>query len=266
MANLSTLMKRREDLQKEILQLQRFISSSPPGRLISRKTEGSGFSYSQKIVLPNGRNHEVYLGKQDQKLASAIAGRMIAEKRLMDLQQELKMLDASIAYLQKESNEQQFRKKHPGLCHLLANFPASISEQAAEWKNVPYNRNQKYPESLKYPTIIPGLIVRSKSEASIVACLERNHVPYHYDEIETISGQELAIDFICRNVRTNQKWYWDHRGMLDSEDYIRKTLYTDSLFYQAGIIQGINLIVTCETRDCPLDPQWVEALIQHFLL
>ena len=266
MANLSNLMKRREDLQKDILQLQQYINNSPPGKLISRKTEGSGFSYTQKMTLPSGKYHEVYLGKQHQKLATAIAGRMVAEKRLMDLQQELNMLDFNIKYLQKESQEQQFRQKHPGLCHLLAEFPSGMSEQAMNWKNAPYNRNRKYPESLKYVTIVPGLIVRSKSEASIVARLEQNHVPYHYDEIEMINGQELAIDFICRNVRTNQKWYWDHRGMMDNEDYIRKTQYTDSLFYQAGIIQGTNLIVTCETRDCPLDLQWVDMLIQHFLL
>ena len=225
-----------------------------------------GFSYTQKILLPTGICREVYLGKHDMKLAADIAGRMVAEKRLKDLQEELKMVNSMISFLLKEPEEQRFRQKHPGLCQLLSDFPAGLSEQAARWKAAPYPRNRKHPESLNNTTVVPGLIVRSKSEADIVSCLERHYVPYHYDEIKIIDGQEVAIDFICLNIRTNQEWYWDHRGMPENEGYVQKLLYTDSLFYKAGIIQGVNLIVTSETQSCPLDLQWVEMLVQHFLL
>ena len=135
-----------------------------------------------------------------------------------------------------------------------------------DWKNAEYNKSMKYPEKLIYTTVVPTLKVRSKSEADIVSRMEYYGVPYHYEELVLINNAYYAMDFTCRNIRTKQTWYWDHRGMMDNPDYIRKVISCENAYLSEGIIQGINLIVTTETKDNPLDLQWVDELIQFYLL
>ena len=127
------------------------------------------------------------------------------------------------------------------------------SKDIISWKQTPYNRNMKYPDQLKFTTVVTDLLVRSKAEADIISRLEYYGVPYHYEEIQKIDNIPIAMDFTCLNLSTRQKIYWDHRGMLDNEAYIQKTLKCDAIFLNAGIVPWINLIVTTETKECPLE-------------
>ena len=283
MSSLQNLQTRSQELEEEIRELEVILAQAPEGRLICRANGPGKFSYYQKIRGADGRVSETYLTQNRRPDAVRLARKTYAQYRLPELRKEKRLIDKWIAHRTEELDSEKLLQQHPGITQLLTSdhpdsdaagstafFPLfnhlPPDRQAMNWKRQPYNRNQKYPEQLKYPTVVPGLKVRSKSEADIIACFEKYRIPFHYDEIISINGTELAVDFVCINVPSRKLWYWDHRGMLDNPEYIQKTLFCDRVFLNAGIIPGINLIITTETRDCPLDLQWVDTLARYYLL
>lgn len=265
--NLRNLSFRLQQLDLEIENCRKQLALAPEGSVFSRKITEDTYRYFKRVRLSDGSEKELYLGKKDRTEAVALAQKMHTEKRLQDLLQEKKLLRSVLTYQDTEPAADTFLKSHPGISKLLAESQENkLSDDNLRWKAMPYDRNPNYPEQLKYPTIIPGLLVRSKAEADIVSRLEFFGVPYHYDEVMNFNGKKIAMDFLCLNITTGNIWYWDHRGMLNHPDYIRKTLYCENIFLNAGIVPWINMIVTTETLEHPLDLQWVDLLIQHFLL
>ena len=266
MTNRHNLKMRLQFLEKEILILQSQLSNAPKGTIVSRRMPDGTYKYYRRLALPNKSYKEFYLGNQNRKEALQLAEKMIAEKKIRDYQNEKRLLQRELAFQEKEPEAEVFLRQHQGIAALLREQEKQSEDPGLKWKNTPYNRSLKYPENLKYTTIVPGLMVRSKSEAMIVASLERHGVPYHYDECIIINGEQIAIDFVCLNVRTGVIYYWDHRGMLDNLNYINKTLYCENLFLNNGYIPWINMIVTTETQDHPLDLQWVDIIIEQYLI
>ena len=177
-----------------------------------------------------------------------------------------KLVDKAIALYQRGSRLDEFIKAHPELMNLISPGLRPLNQLAREWMEKPYERNNKYPEDLRFSTVVPNLYVRSKAEADLVSRFMHFGVPFHYEEIQRIGREELAIDFTLLNVRAGRKLYWDHRGMADDPDYLKKTHYCEKLYLEAGIIPWVNMIVTAETKDSPLDIQWVDKLIDFYLL
>ncbi|MBQ9032473.1 MAG: hypothetical protein IJ106_13635 [Parasporobacterium sp.] len=254
-----------QNIERLIREQQQTIQQLPPGKIIARNRNGS-YYYTQKVPLPKGGFKEHYFRKEELPAASAIARRMYLEKQLEDLLQQKILLQKLIKLEEHHSVADQFLENHPGISQLISPPDSGDLDLVRQWKEKPYQRNQKYPEGLIYPTVAPGLFVRSKAEADLLSRFEHYHVPYHYEEILVFNGMEFAMDFTLLNVRSMKIWYWDHRGMLDTESYIQKTLYCDSYYLRNGIIPWINLITTTETKEHPLDIQWVDHLIEYYLL
>ena len=265
MISMKNLTDFSQSLAEEIASLEELIAKAPEGNLISRKSKKGRYVYTKKLILEDGKVKEIYISNKNISEAEALAKKANAQKRLPALKQKKQLIDKLISLQSAEPAESIFRKAHPGFVPLL-DSDLCKNESAVNWKNAPYNKSKKYPEQLKYPTVVKGLFVRSKSEADIIARLEHFGVPYHYDEVYLLNGVETAIDLTCLNINSNKIWYWDHRGMMDNLQYIQKTLNCESIFYNAGIIPWVNMIVTTETKDSPLDLQWVDALIRYYLL
>lgn len=264
--NVMNLKQRRTELEQEIEKWKALLRICPEGRLFSRKQKDGSYTYTKAIFLPDGTCKEIYLKGTAHAEAALLARKRYAEKLLPELLQEKKLLDRLISLYSKGSAGDRFLKQHPGAASLLAEDALRKEDSLSIWKSAPYNRNLNYPEQLRYPTVVPGLLVRSKSEADIISRLEYFEVPYHYEELLIINNVSMAMDFTCRNRSTGQILYWDHRGMLDTPTYIQKTLNCDSQYLNAGIIPWKDLIVTTETKNHPLDLQWVDLIIHHFLL
>ena len=214
MLSINELLNVQKQLENEIEEYSQIILNAPSGRLVSRGSKSGVCRFS--VIEKTDENHrfEKYLNKNNLDFASLLANKMFAEKKLKDLKQEKKYIDAQIEHLSYQSSADAFLIAHPELSSLI-HFKQSFTDPFPDfsaWENEPYERNQKYPEYLKYPTVVPGLFVRSKSEADIVALLKANSVPFHYEEIYTIGKINYAIDFICLNIKTGKKWFWDHQN------------------------------------------------------
>ena len=266
MTNVSNLIAYEKLLEQEIAQLKEVLASAPEGFLIARTADNGNYHYSHKVYLSDGKTKEHYLGKEPSPEAMNLAEKAWAKKRLPRIMEEKELISRLLRIRQEEDPALSYLMRHPGLRPLLESSAVLTDRQINKWKHEPYRKSQNYPDQLRYSTVVPTLKVRSKAEADIVACLERHHIPYRYEEVITLNGQDYAMDFTCLNLRSKTKWYWDHRGMLDKPGYIQKTLHCDSAYLQAGIIPWINLIVTTETREHPLDLQWVEILTRFYLV
>ncbi len=113
-----------------------------------------------------------------------------------------------------------------------------------------------------------GERVRSKSEMLIANLLHEYQIPYLYefplrDEYEMIWA---CPDFTVLNVRERREYYWEHLGMLDNSDYLRKNLKKIGLYESHGMVQGEKLLLSYEASTVPINMKEVDLIIQKFLL
>ena len=122
-----------------------------------------------------------------------------------------------------------------------------------------------HPEQLSHLSI-SGHILRSKSEVIIDTALFSNRIPFRYECALSLGFKTFFPDFTIRHPKTKDFFYWEHFGMMDSPAYSQNAFNKLQLYNAHGIIPTINLITTYETKDQPLNSQYVQHLIEHYFL
>jgi len=266
MSNHYSLQKRKTSLEKEIIALQNYLSQAPEGTLVCRQKSSGNYDFSYYTRDETGRKKETHIPRSNKILAEKLACRDYARKHLSDCKKELQVLTGFLNFYCSEKSADHFLKTHPGVSELIFPMLNTPETYAKQWLENPYVRNNKYPEDLIYPTVDPNLKVRSKSESDIISRLINYKVPYRYEEQNIINGIPVCPDFTCLNVRTREEFYWEHQGAWDKQDYVLKLAGREDLYRIAGIIPWKNLIITTETANQPLDINWVDTIIQYYLL
>lgn len=266
MSEKNYIKQQCQKLDREINSLQRFIDKCPEGRLISRKGKNGACYYYVKTTDESGKLQETYINKDQLDLALVLAKKEYALASLKDKKNEKWFIQQQFAHKTKPDHVTLLLEKHPGIAQLVLPTLKSYDDYVQAWKDADYKRSNFMPEHLKFTTIVPGLLVRSKSESSIVTLLEKHDVPYHFEEEYDINGVVLHPDFTCMNPRTHEIFYWEHYGKVDDPKYMKDQHRREELYQQAGIYPWINLLITTETDDTPLNLQWAETIIKNFLL
>ena len=109
-------------------------------------------------------------------------------------------------------------------------------------------------------------MVRSKSEALIDTVLYINKIPFRYECALKLDETTIYPDFTIRHPRTGKLYYWEHFGRMDDPNYRRKVFAKQQLYADHNIIPSIQLISTYETREQPLNMEFVENLIHYYFL
>ena len=131
--------------------------------------------------------------------------------------------------------------------------------QRVTWQGIPFTEDaQEYYTSNKDR-------VRSKSEVIIADTLARTGIPYRYEYPLELSGKTFHPDFLCLNLRTRQEFIWEHFGMLDSSEYLEKSIQKIKIFNENGYFPGKNLIITMETKINGINTQQLELIIENYL-
>ena len=212
------------------------------------------------------RKKEIYISSDKIGLAKSLALRDYAINRLKDANREKAIIEREIALLQQEPFADRYLRMHPGAADLVQTYIRKRNEYLEQWKNAPYPKNCDHPENLIFSTVVPGLMVRSKAEGDIVSRFEHYCVPYHYEEKLVLGTAILHPDFTCKNIQTGETIYWEHLGSVDKKGYTSDSLQRIELYRRNGIYLWKNLLITTETADRPLDIQWIDQIIKHFLL
>lgn len=255
------------NIDREIAKLQSMQSAAPEGKLIMRSRKDGRTEYYQKIRIEDGKFVEKYIPQHNTDLISALAYKDYTDLRLNDLIKNKKVFQEHLDLIYQTPQSQKYLETHPRIGAIIKNNLLPVEERYRKWAESPYPRKNDKNDGLIYPTVIPDLFVRSKSEADISSRLVHFGIPFHFEEALTINGTTIYPDFKCISLSTGKFFWWEHQGMWDVADYVNNNVFRrEQFYYNAGIIPWKNLIITTETRSEPLDIQWVDEIIKYFLL
>ena len=245
-------------IKKQITELDTQIKQLPEGTFMYTRN-GKYIKWYQRVG-----NTLRYIKKEDQALAEKLAYKKFLTSQRDDLLREKSALHMYLKHHEiNVRNTSQVITDSAAYRALLSSYLKSDSDEIQEWAQVPYERNQKYPEQLIHKTL-SGNVVRSKSEVLIDMALFLNKIPYRYENLLTLNDITLCPDFTLRHPKTGQTLYWEHFGMMDQPVYIQNACSKLQRYSSHGLIPSIHVITTYETKDFPLTTELIEKIIDHY--
>ncbi len=135
--------------------------------------------------------------------------------------------------------------------------------QHEQWAREPYERSQKYPESLTLRAS-NGTMMRSKSELLIAERLARFQVPYRYEQVITVGGCEMAPDFTFQD-RNGDEFYLEFCGMMDDPGYVEGFKSRRQIYESAGMCEWNRMIYLFATGN-EIDLEEIDEVIQKKIM
>ncbi len=288
------LTERIEQLETLLAIKEKALKKAPEGSLRVSKSHGAVQYYHK--TNNDGKNGR-YLDAAHRELAQKLAQKAYNIKLLPAIKKELALLKAALAQIQKNSQGHEIplvalEQVNPDSRALITTATLTDEQYAAVWQSQKYKRKPFQPDAPELYTA-RGERVRSKSEVIIADTLNRLGIPYHYEFPITLkSGGRIAgnargaggkttepraqspgsrhsitvhPDFLCLNLRTRQEFIWEHFGLMDDPAYSTKAVQKLHTYNESGIHPGLNLIISTETTELPLNTKHIENLINTFL-
>ena len=100
----------------------------------------------------------------------------------------------------------------------------------------------------------------------IVYLLHDYKIPFRYESELELGQVAVYPDFTIRHPKTGKVFIWEHLGMMGDLTYRRNALSKLQLYMEHGWIPSVNLILTFETKEYPLDMAYVEGLIKDYFV
>jgi len=245
-------------LKQEISELQSKIKSFPDGKLICVHN-GNHFKW-----FHSDGHTQIYIPKKQREYAEQLAIKKYLTTQLDSCEQEKTAIEYYLRHHSSNSDSPDaLLQTDSGYCELLTPYFQTFSDELSDWVNSPFNQNTSYPEMLLHKTV-SGNLVRSKSEALIDMALYVHKIPFRYECALNLGGITLYPDFTLRHPQTGDFYYWEHFGLMDDEVYSANTSSKLQLYTSCGIIPGIQLITTYETKEYPLSTETIEKTIDYY--
>ena len=245
-------------LEKEIDTITKKIEELPKGKISISHT---GKYTKWYHIIDKAKS---LISKKNRMLASQLATKKYLVYLKSDLEQEKNAIDFYLRHHKMENKADVLYSKKE-YEELITPFFKPTSKELLHWMNSPYEKNMTHPEMLVNKSI-SGNIVRSKSEAIIDTFLFKNRIPFRYECLLELNGITMFPDFTIRHPQTGKLYYWEHFGMMDDSRYSKNTCGKLQFYINNGIIPGIQLITTYETKDVPLSVELIEKLIEYYFL
>lgn len=207
---------------------------------------------------------KTYIKKKDKELAEILAIKKYLSTLLEDLEKEKCATDMYLRHCPKEDGKaDKLLTESSELQNLLSPYFSPLSKELDDWMKSPYEHNSIHPEHLNQKVSV-NEFVRSKSEAMIAKVLKLNKIPYRYECKLTLDEMVIYPDFTIRHPKTGEYYYWEHFGLLDKTDYVKRMHKKMQNYTNNGIMPGIHLITTYETQDKPLTFEMVEMMVKYY--
>ena len=252
------MLAEQQRIQKEKERIQKQIFKLPAGNIFCFQN-GSSVKWYKK----DGKQRQ-YLPKSKRKYAEQLAVKKYLLLRMKELIQEERAVISYLSHHRESASEQMLAPDSP-YSELLALYFQPESSDLQSWMESPYEQNKKYPEQKIYGTSA-GIHVRSKSESMIVYLLHNYKIPFRYESELELGQVTVYPDFTIRHPKTGKLFLWEHLGMVDEPAYRRNALSKLQLYMEHGWIPYVNLILTFETKEYPLDMAYVEGLIKDYFV
>lgn len=254
------LLAERQKLDKQIKSIRNKLAELPDGKIVCARN-GTNYKWYQ-----SDGHEKVYIPKKDRHLAEQLAIKKYLSLLLEDLLHEKTAIDFYLRHHQNNVGKaHQLLTEASEYQRLLAPYFTPLSQELQDWENAPYEHNQQYQEQLIHKGC-SGNLVRSKSESIIDTFLYINKIPFRYECALKMGEVTFFPDFTIRHPETGEVYYWEHFGLMDNSNYSKNTFSKLQFYTTHGIIPGIQLITTYETKENPLNSEIVEKIIRYYFL
>ena len=252
------IVEEQQRLVQQITSLEKKIAKLPDGKLISVHN-GKYVKWDRSDGHSN-----IYLSKKEQVLAQQLAQKKYYLALRKHLLHETTALNA---YLKHHScgvpPHEKLLEESSTYYNLLAPLFAPEVSEFKKWMDGPYEKNTKHSEHLTHKTL-SGHLVRSKSEVMICNCLYHCRIPFRYESLLLLGNLPAYPDFTIKHPSTGMQYYWEHFGMMDDPVYCRNYISKIQSYTSNGILPGIHLICTYESKNHPLTQKQIESTISQF--
>lgn len=254
------MLAEHQRLKEQIHSLNSQLEQLPNGKLICTRN-----ARHYKWYHSDGKK-QTYIPKKNQHFAEQLA----VKKYLSLLSEELAHEKRAIEFYLKHHKEKdgqanQLLTDHPEYQRLISPYFKPLSKELSDWVISPFDRNTKYPEQLTIKTV-SGNLVRSKSEALIDMMLHVNRIPFRYECALDLGNVIFYPDFTIRHPQTGKFYYWEHFGLMNDPAYCKNAFSKQQHYAAHDILPSVQLITTYESKENPLNMEWVATLIQHYFL
>ena len=255
------LATRREYLDELIQAKVSEIDKAPEGMLrVSSHRNKCQYYHRRTSKEKNG----VYIRKDQQPLASALAQKNYNQLLVEAAQEEKQLIQNLENFYQNQSLEQVIQSVPQTHQPLITPIQEPFDSFIANWMATPY-QPKEFSEYTPEFYSEKGERMRSKSEVLIANLLTRYSVPYLYEKPLYLRGIGTVYpDFTLIDRNTRQEMYWEHMGMLNDSDYREHALSKITHYERNDIFPGERLILTHETSKNPLNMRVVEELIKKY--
>lgn len=251
------------------------LSNAPEGILLVRTERGVARYYQRQSVFDkNG----IYLGNKYNAKIKALQEKAFYSKLLKVAEGEKKSLEKALSILQGAPDHEKVYIQIPeSKRNMIKPYLSDAEEKIRKQLEREYRQLQKENSNkkgvgreLKLLTQ-NGERVRSKSELIIADRLKAAGIPYFYEGQFTFIDDEIGDfvtwfpDFQVFNIKTGQKYFWEHFGLLDNADYCLSFQYKLETYAKQGIFPGKNLIISTETSAGSLNTDYIDSLINEYL-
>ena len=207
-----------------------------------------------------------YVRKEDLPLAAAIAQRDYDARLKEVAERELRAIRELCATWDAGAPEDVYDALAPARRSLVVPRLLTDEEYARRWLSKPYTPKGFRDDAPIYRSA-KGQRVRSKSEALILDVYDSYGIPVKYEcPLRLSSGRTIHPDVTALNIRLREEFIHEHFGLADDPQYMDRNVARLNELMLDGWIPGVNMIVTFETRETPLDVDVLRTLIEAYLL
>lgn len=91
-------------------------------------------------------------------------------------------------------------------------------------------------------------------------------IPFRYECALQLGETTLYPDFTILHPITGELFYWEHFGKMDNPKYAQNCIAKLQNYTAHGILPGIYLITTYESKDRPLTSETIDRVIAEYIL
>lgn len=238
------------------------VNNAPEGKLRISKSKKYIRYYK---VTSNDRRNGKYISSKEIDHVKELAQKEYDLEVLKRIKKEMYCLGLYEGLLEKGTYESIYDSLTETRKALVTPVYLSDEEYVKNWLSREYEE-MGFKEGDPCYITKNGVKVRSKSETIIVGELNSGNIPLLYEVPLYLKGYgPVRPDFTVLNVRTRKEYIWEHFGMLDKPEYLENALKKIEAYIANGYIPGVNLIITFESGNHPLNLKTVSTLIEKYL-